>query len=245
LAEAILLELNDPYASKGNGTQKTDRIIYLCKRCGVQLLILDEFQHFSDSGRIREAERVTNWLKLLLLKLQIPVVVVGLPRSIAVVNSNPQLRRRFGAPHYLAPFSLDSEAERLEFRGVLKQLGKGLPPGSVQVDEPQLAQRFFHASCGLMDYLVKIVDDAASRGGTGVNGAITLADLSMAFKRTVWSVVPDRLDPFGQRPQMRLLTRLGEPFEGQDNIATYLLGGRAHRAAAAPTTPGASHAAQR
>lgn len=222
LAEAILVELGDPYASRGNAREKTDRIVHLCGRCGVELLMLDEFQHFADRSTSREAERVTDWLKLLLKRLSIPVVLVGLPRAVQVVNSNRQLRRLFSAPHYMEPFSFETQQGRLEFRGVLKALGDPLPPGSIEIHAPNNAERFYYACNGLIDYVVKILDDAVSRGGSGAGGAVTLSDCERSFKQTIWSFAPDRLNPFNERAKLRLLTRPGEPFDNWDDPSLYI-----------------------
>lgn len=127
LAETILLAMGDPASGSGNTTLKTNRIVHLFKSCGVELLMIDEFQHFIDGKRTAECRKVTDWVKTLIDSLGIPVILTGLPRSILVLNSNPQMRRRFGAPFYMSPFSFYSKENKLEFRGVLNALQKSLP----------------------------------------------------------------------------------------------------------------------
>lgn len=226
-AEAILVALGDPWAHKGTATEKTERIKHLCEKCGVELLIIDEIQHFIEGNRHAELLRVTDWLKTLINRLCIPVVLVGLPRSIAVTRSNTQLRRRFAAPYYLAPFAFTTPEEQREFRGLLKALGRDLPKGSVKISAPEEALRFFYASCGLTDYVVKLLDDAVSRGGSGPGGAVTRADFAAAFSRVIWCDAPERLNPFNPKAQLRPLTRPDEPFEMLDDVAKYLRRGSA------------------
>lgn len=221
-AEAILVALEDPWAHKGTGTEKTERIKHLFRKCGIELLIIDEIQHFIEGNRHAELMRVTDWLKTLINHLCIPVVLVGLPRSIAVTRSNPQLRRRFAAPYYLAPFTFATAEEQREFRGLLKALGQDLPKGSIKVSAPAEAIRFFYASCGLIDYVVKLLDDAVSRGGSGPDGAVTREDFAAAFSRVVWRDAPERLNPFMPKAQLRPLTRPDEPFEMLDDVNKYL-----------------------
>ncbi len=221
-AEAILVALGDPWAHKGTATEKTERIKHLCEKCGVELLIIDEIQHFNEGNRHAELMRVTDWLKTLINRLCIPVVLVGLPRSIAVTRSNPQLRRRFAAPYYLAPFSFSTAEDQREFRGLLKALAQDLPKGSVKIWAPEEAIRFFYASCGLVDFVVKLLDDAVSRGGSGPGGAVTREDFAVAFSRVVWRDAPERLNPFKPKAQLRPLTRPDEPFDMLDDVAKYL-----------------------
>lgn len=221
LAETILDAMGDVAAWKGNATDKTRRIVHLFDRCEVELLALDEFQHFFDGKRVTESLRVSDWLKLLIETLKVPVVLAGLPRAMQVVNNNPQLRRRFAAPHYMEPFEIGTTDERKEFRGVLKALSAGLPNGSVDLSEPGLARRFFYATHGLIDYVVKLVDDAVSRGGSGSGGAVLMEDFEKAFVRSIWSSAPKMLNPFHPTAHLRVLNRPGEPFDIWDDPSQY------------------------
>ena len=221
LAEAILNALGDPAAAKGTTAAKTRRICHFFKVCGVELMLIDEFQHFFDGTRVAESRRISNWLKLLMIKVRIPVVLAGLPRSIQVVNLNPQLRRRFAAPFYMEPFAFGTKEEQVELRGVLGGIQQSLPKGSIDISEANMAMRFYYASHGLFDYIVKVIDDAASRGGSGAGGQLTMADYAMAFKRVVWFDAPDALNPFMEKATLRLLTKPLEPFDIWDDIANY------------------------
>lgn len=221
LAEAILYALGDPGAASGTATVMTNRIIHFFKRCGVELLLIDEFQHFYDSHRKAESKRVTDWLKNLINKAAIPVILAGLPRSISVVNRNPQLRRRFGSPHYMEPFAFNTDAEQKEFRGILSGIQSCLPVSSVDLSDTNLAQRFYYATHGLMDYVVKLIDDAVSRSDCGRKGELTQHDFAEAFKRTIWLDAPDRLNPFVTDEKLRLLNKPFEPFDIWDDVTQY------------------------
>lgn len=221
LAEAILYAMGDPSAAKGTATAKTERIVHFFKECCVELLFIDEFQHFYDGRRTAESERVSDWLKNLINNVGIPVILAGLPRSIAVVNTNPQLRRRFGAPHYMEPFDFESEEERLEFRGVLNGIQLCLPLPCISLSEVNMARRFYFASHGLFDYVIKIIDDAVSRSRISPGQQLTLKSFEAAFKRTVWLNAPRELNPFAEGATLRLLNKTLEPFDVWDDIRKY------------------------
>lgn len=221
LAEAILFGMGDPAAAKGTATAKTNRIIYFFKECGVELLLIDEFQHFYDGRNSKESQRVSDWLKNLINQVQTPVILAGLPRSIAVVNANPQLRRRFGAPHYMQPFSFDTEDEILEFRGVLHSIHSRLPVPCVSLSENNMARRFYYGSHGILDYVVKIIDDAVSRFGLDSEGNLTQESFETAFRRAVWLDAPSHLNPFSKDATLRLLNRTLEPFDIFDDVTQY------------------------
>lgn len=221
LAEAILYALKDPGAAKGTATEKTNRIIHFFKECYVELLMIDEFQHFFDGRWNAESRRISDWLKNLINKVNIPVVLAGLPRAISVVNSNPQLRRRFGAPHYMKPFGFDTENEKREFRAILKGIRQALPVECIDISEVNIASRFYFATHGLLDYVVKIIDDAVSRKCNAQKDLLSLNDFAEAFKRTVWLNAPDLLNPFLANTKLRLLNKPLEPFDIWDDISKY------------------------
>lgn len=227
LAEAFLQALGDPAYKKDTTQIKTDRIIKLCRACEVEIVFVDEFQHFFVGNRPAECLRVSDWLKILISKTRIPFVLTGLPSSAQVVRINPQLRRRFAAPHYMAPFTCGTKDERLEFRGVLKAFGKLLPEGSVDISDPDISMRVYFATHGLIDYIIKLLDDAVSRGGTAKGGAITLEDLATSFCNVIWRGAPEFLNPFSAKPKLRLLNRLGEPFDILEDAALHLGGAAA------------------
>lgn len=232
LAETFLQALGDPAFNKGSTPDKTNRIIRLCQTCQVELILVEEFQHFFVGNRVAECLRVSNWLKLLITKTRVPFVLSGLPSSAQVVRINPQLRRRFAAPHFMAPFAFGTKTERLEFRGLLKALSAHLPSGSIDLSEPDVAMRMFFATHGLIDYIIKLLDDAGSRGGTGKGGGITVEDLAGSFSNVIWRGAPEALNPFSKKPKLRLLNRLGEPFDILEDPALHL--GRAPSKAEAP-----------
>ncbi len=57
----LLWQLGDPAYDKGSIGKQTIRLIGLIKDCGVQLLILDEFQHFIDRDSAKVLKTVSDW----------------------------------------------------------------------------------------------------------------------------------------------------------------------------------------
>jgi Bacterial TniB protein len=221
LAERILLALGDPAALRGTATSMTDRIEYFFRQCSVELLMIDEFQHFNDSAGGKTHARVTDWLKNLLEATGVPVVLAGLPRSQLVINANSQLRRRFSSAFYLRPFSIEDHEDARHFRAVLKQIYEWIPMESIDLSEPNNARRFYYASHGLIDYVVKIVDQAVSDPIEGCSQYLSLEAYAEAFRQAVWRDAPDRLNPFSKNPTLRALTEPNEPFDIWDDPEKY------------------------
>lgn len=212
LAEAILISLGDPAAHKGSAEEKTRRIYDLLKLCKVELVIIDEFQHFAEHGRRSEVARVSDWLKSLINKAGIPVILMGLPSCEQTLASNIQLARRFSARYYLKPFSMHSPADTQRFRSLLNAMQRMLPFSSTSISTREMATRFFYATYGLIDYVAKIVDSAVQKVFGRRGRQIEMLDYADAFREEVWSEAPDSLNPFSGDDNIRLLNRLGEPF---------------------------------
>lgn len=213
LAETILIAVGAPMSHRGSAEEKTQRIYHLFKLCGVELLIIDEFQQIFEHCTRNELNRVTDWLKNMLNNAGIPVVLIGLPHSDQVLRLNVQLARRFSSRYCLRPFSLNSEEEIQEFRGMLNAIEKSLPLPSITLSDFEMAQRFYYATYGLIDFIGKIIDGAVllayQRGYERLDENV-FAD---AFEEEVWREVPTERNPFLAKPEhLRPLTNAGEPF---------------------------------
>ena len=51
MVEQMLDRLGDPLSTSGNATNKTARLITLCRACRVEMILLDEAQHIHDRGQ--------------------------------------------------------------------------------------------------------------------------------------------------------------------------------------------------
>lgn len=213
LASAILEALGHKKAHKGTAPEKTAMIHELFAKCGVEMVLLDEFQHLFYAPTLNAFRDVTDWLKNFLETTKIGMVACGLPAAEAVVNSNEQLARRFSARIRMTPFSFETSEDFQEFRGVLKALGASLPfRAEVPLHESNLARRFHVGSCGLLDYVVKILEGAVSATASAGLESIDLQTLAAGFRNRVWRDVPERLNPFHPESVLRALDRPGEVF---------------------------------
>jgi len=211
--ESILLALGDPMARRGSAEEKTFRIFQLLKACEVEILLIDEGQHFYYAHTIVEFRRVTDWLKNMISISELAVVMFGLEESEMVVFSNEQLARRFSSRLHISPFTLSDEEDFKEFRAALKGLQEVLP---IPVEEPlygaNLARRFLVASNGLLDYVRKILEGAVVVAGRAGLKHLDLMSYAAGFRNNIWPEISDRQNPFHPESALRHLNRPGEPF---------------------------------
>jgi DNA transposition AAA+ family ATPase len=217
MAEAILVALGDPMARRGGAEEKTFRIYQLLQACQVELLLIDEFQHFCYAHSIVEFRSIADWLKNVISLTGLGVVLCGLPEAEMVIQSNEQLARRFSTKYSLTPFRLDPEDDFKEFRGILKAFQSALPLVPEEpLYEANLARRFIMASNGLLDYVRKILEGALVVAGNVRRTTLDLDLYAAGFRTQIWSDVPDRLNPFNPKSPLRPLIRPGEPFYAGD-----------------------------
>ncbi|MBM3116411.1 TniB family NTP-binding protein [Jeongeupia naejangsanensis] len=213
LAGAMLEAMGDRKSHRGTAPEKTTKLRELFERCGVEMLLLDEFQHLFYTPNVTAFRDVTDWLKNLLEDTHIGLVGCGLHVAEQVVTSNEQLARRFSQRLRIEPFSQDVEDDFREYRGILKALEACLPtPSEVPLHEANLARRMHVASYGLLDYTLKILEGAVSAANRAGIQSIALDVLSAGFRERVWRDVPDRLNPFHPESPLRPLDRPGEVF---------------------------------
>ncbi|MGH8493107.1 MAG: TniB family NTP-binding protein [Moraxellaceae bacterium] len=212
-ADAILGKFDEKYKG-GTAETKTKKIIMLIKHCDVKTIILDEFQHFSDRGRKKTNALVADWLKSLMNNAGVSFVVFGLPQAAEILRSNEQLRRRFSASVTLVPWSMSSESDMKEFRGVIKILEKSADlPASSELYENDLYKRLYFASGGKIGYLSKLIDSATYIALQDGDSHIERSHLHKAFQKSVWADAPKNLNPFDDDFEWRQLNGACEPFE--------------------------------
>jgi hypothetical protein len=129
LVSILLTALGDPIADKGTTYNQTKRLIKFLKECEVELIILDEFQHFIDQDSDKILYTISDWLKQLINETEIPIILVGLAQSVNVLKANSQLKRRFSMKDGLANFKWlkKSDNKKLEIEnanGNKKQAAK-------------------------------------------------------------------------------------------------------------------------
>jgi type II secretory pathway predicted ATPase ExeA len=166
LAGRILESMGDPLAwHRDTLGERRARIKELFGKCGVEMLIVDELQHFINrDGKRKVLLTVTDWFKDLIKETGVACVFVGLPEAEEVLKANPQLARLFGDPYTIAPFEWDEKrpATILEFRTLLHDIEAMLPLKEASyLSATELAYNCYQACGGVFGLLMKLIRSAA------------------------------------------------------------------------------------
>ena len=216
MGEAFLEVLSDPFARKhGHSADfKLLRIVGLLKALGTELLIFDEVQHIVEHHR--NTHEASNWLKYLMNNTGVAVILIGMRETQQILNNDQQLRRRFSATVDFDRFKIIKSPSN-NFFTLLKTLETTIQIKSVSFTTSEMLQRFYYASYGLIDYLIKILDPAAFLVIKNKLEGITLEVLSQAFVDEVWSYAKDNRNPFSSQFNFRSLIERNEPFYKVDD----------------------------
>lgn len=206
----LLKGIGDPLFDKGSQIDMTHRLIKLIKECKVELIIIDEFQHLIDRDTEIILMNSANWIKDLIRKTKVPVVLIGMPWSDKILRANSQLRGRFSSSETLEPFRWLTKDQRNEFKIFLKLVEKMLPlKERSYLYSEEMSFPLFCACNGLLRPLMKVI-----RRATGIaldNGIekLNLDFLAQAYDEEIADIDPVKGNPF--RTKRELLTLPEDP----------------------------------
>ena len=197
LPTKLLYSLGDAFWQKGNNTVQTLRLCGLLEDCGTELIILDEFHNFIDGKTDRAILEVSNWLKDFLNELKKPLILAGLPYCDIVLQANDQLERRFTVRERLNPLGWNTTKQKETFKEFLKYVDQKLPFAErSNLGDEELAHRFFCATNGVIDFIMKLVRRSAEIAIDRNLRKLDLNVLARAYKDRLASMDPCRNNPF-------------------------------------------------
>lgn len=199
LGSAMLDALGDPAADKGAVSSITLRLKAYIKGCKVELIILDEFQHFDDRQSKKVLKTISDWLKNLINETRVPIVLVGMPgcESVLENNGNAQLKRRFSAREEITGFPWDTPDHITEFRQLLKGLDDALPLlKDSHLADAETAFLIHSATGGVINYVMKLLRWAAVVALESGTEQIDHSLLAEAYEERLAQDFPKMPNPF-------------------------------------------------
>jgi GTPase SAR1 family protein len=229
-AVALLNSIHAPLYGRGTATSQFSRFLQLAVGCGVEIILVDEIQHFVDRGSVKTYGAVADQLKVLSDTLKIPIILAGAPRMRTLFETNMQLRRRFKSSIHLRPFDINSESENL--LGFLTAVAEEINiPHKAKLCDPVLAERIWYATDGVPANVIDLIRSLQELLQRKSSGNWNYADFAQAFRNAIWGDAPDSLNPFIHSGQvLRRLDKPGEPY------VKSVLDGDNHHLAATYTT---------
>lgn len=180
----LLRQIGDPDPADGSAEEQTIRLFHFIHECGVEIIILDEFQHIIDADSDKVLMKVANFLKRILKETRKPLILAGMPHSVRILDNNPQFNRLFTKRMSIEPLAWsDSEEKSCEMKAFLRQIDDLLPfPERSNLSDHATAYKFHMATGGVVAKVMKLVRKAAEFVIGESRDFITEVDLYRAFK---------------------------------------------------------------
>lgn len=208
LVSELLKRAGDPAAEKGSAYCQTSRLKKFIGDCGIEIVFLDEFQHFVDRDSEKILKNVSDWLKNLIDASRRPIILLAQPYAEQVldVTGNEQLQRRFLLRETLEAFGWMNEEEsdpdkkynkRYEFRAFLAAIDEKLPFNKCSyLSDPTTAFRFYCGTNGRVSKIVAIVRKATELALDRSLESLDLDVLAEAYEERLGKTQTDRPNPF-------------------------------------------------
>lgn len=138
----------------------TESLIKALKRCGTELIIINEFQELLEFKSPREKQLIANRLKMISEESRIPVVLVGMPWA-AQIAEEPQWSSRLVYRRTIPYFKLSSDPEGFVrfLKGLAIRMPFEKPP---KLEDKKMALPLFSYSAGKVRRLKVFLDNAVA-----------------------------------------------------------------------------------
>lgn len=208
LYSELLAAIGDPRPDLGDAQEKLRRFRELVDRCGTELILIDEVNHFLDRGRLKTHEAAADGLKSMFNQVKRPIFLTGAPRFRLLFEANGQFRNRFSNEIRLLPFSVATTRRERIWTGVLQAFGGRLRVTNPEFLQDEAAERTCYGTDGILRSLYNFLVKVDRIAGTGM---LTFKVLEEAYRRAIWADAIGKLNPFHPDFALRRLVNRGEP----------------------------------
>lgn len=194
LFQEILMTMGDKFWYKGTEAELRYRCWTLLKKCGVKMILFDEYQRLIERSSKKVIHDVAELTKDF-INSGIGVVVAGIRGSENILNADSQLKRRMMSTVFLNRFDYENKIDQKEFISILSAFYKYIKQHCAlpEIFLPENAIKFYCASGGLIGYVTLILDTAmikAIHSGTPITFEILHnAWVDNVNDHTVWGSV--------------------------------------------------------
>ena len=151
-------EADDP---KGIRSVLKTRFSDRAKDSKIELIVIDEFHHAISRITTTQLKLASDWVKNIINQTNIPIVLMGLPICLDIMEKHKELKNRFPITHQMARYNLE---DIKEWQSFLKKLDRSLGFRYLSgFEEPDLALRLLALTGGLLTTLMKWVIRPAAR----------------------------------------------------------------------------------
>ncbi|WP_419906030.1 TniB family NTP-binding protein [Hoeflea sp.] len=149
-----------------NTSEVIEKIALYAEQMGTQMIFIDEGHHMVNEAKPDATIEVTEFIKSLLNRVKVQIVIAGLPQLLDIAAPGPktaQLRRRLQPPMVLRPYSWVTRSGRTMFSSVLGVMEKMMElPDPSGLSRHDIAKRIYVATHGEIGMVSKYLSRALS-----------------------------------------------------------------------------------
>jgi len=197
LGERILRALGDPRPTAGSAANKLDRIVTNMAGSQVRVGILDDGHHFVDKRQRIALFEASDYLKEILVSIDIVLFLFGLPECQILIESNEQLLTRSKAVCELPRFDWMDGASQDQFVAVLWQFQQSIDGFELpDLRSRELSIRMYLATGGIIRYVAAVLSKAVRNAIDHGTTKIRMQDLSSAWSEEIVGANTKYPNPF-------------------------------------------------
>ncbi|MFM0557612.1 TniB family NTP-binding protein [Paraburkholderia sediminicola] len=172
-----------------------DMMVTQLRLAGTRVVIFDEVSHLVDEGSRVPPRAASDWLKALTDKLEMTLILFGIPRLERLFSANEQLRRRAcPALNFLPYDATDADQMTAYISCVVSYAGLFSAAGyPINVPARVLTQQCYLLTGGLIGVVSDFMRELASVMKNEAPRAITYADCQKAVESVSHAGSPHRL----------------------------------------------------
>ena len=198
MLQEIILASGYEGSIKGSISDLKMELNELIVQRGVEMLVVDEFQHFLREQAASNTRGVVNQIKLLMDKHKLAVIMAGTPEGYRSIAKFEELYQRFAHRQVrLKPFRIDSPEELRIYGNYVNACTTFLRKQGVEIIQLANDEMLFRLQLAtrgiprLITFLLRMAIEETENGQR-----ITKSDLSRAFAKSSLNPELESFDPF-------------------------------------------------
>lgn len=211
MTKALLQSTGAPIPSSRQ-SDPYEQLVLLVQKLKTRVIVIDNVHDIParrSQGGIKE---IGDWIRDLIDDSKCLVVLLGAPSALALVNLNPQLRRR-GTPRIeMDYFGIETTANFQVFSKFLKLCDEQLPLADPITWSAPLIKQLYWSTYGVMHNLHGLFVEAIDIAVREETETITQAIFEKALRAQMRDALDPTMNPFQEGGPKRPLDQVGEPF---------------------------------
>lgn len=181
------------------GTMTVGSMFDLMKKqlelAGTRVVIFDEISHLVDEGSRVPPRAASDWLKTLVDKASVTLIVFGIPRLERLFSANEQLRRRSRPARIFLPYDASDAVQMNAYIACVTNYARMFAAAGYPISVPPrvLIQQSYLLTGGLIGVLADFMRELARRVADGTPRALTYADCQMVLDEVSHAGSPHQL----------------------------------------------------